>query len=310
MPRFSVIIPTFNRRAMCQAAIESVLSQECKDFEIIVVDDGSNDGTDAALQAFGTQIQYLRQENQGPAIARNAGIWAAKGDYVAFLDSDDRWFPWTLSALRQAIERGTSGTDEPSVMAGRSIVYWNEFPTVDASALAVKCERFVDALEFYEKQQPPVILETGVLTIKRAALLGCGGFIQTRDNSEDIDLLLRVGTASGFIRLESPPLLAKHAHGTNIGLQLVASARGLHQIFASERAGRYPGGAGRQHGRLEIICVSARQTILEAAQRRQIGHAIDLYLRTLPWNLRIGRWKFVAGLPIKALAALLRRRPE
>jgi GT2 family glycosyltransferase len=90
-PLVSVIIPTYNRAAMIQEALDSVLAQSYSDFEVIVVDDGSTDGTAAALARYGDTLRVLSQARRGVAAARNSGVRIAKGKYVAFLDSDDLW---------------------------------------------------------------------------------------------------------------------------------------------------------------------------------------------------------------------------
>lgn len=111
-PLVSVVIPTYNRTQQTIAAIESVVAQTYPHFEIIVVDDGSTDGSGEVIQRFIGQrtngshrILFLRQFNQGASIARNAGIARAQGDYIAFLDSDDVWVPekleWQVRAFEQ-----------------------------------------------------------------------------------------------------------------------------------------------------------------------------------------------------------------
>ncbi len=98
MPVVSVIIPTFNRREYVQEAIDSVLAQTYTDYEIIVIDDGSTDGTGEALrERYGNRVIYEWQENQGESVARNRGIALAQGEYIAFLDSDDLWLPEKLA---------------------------------------------------------------------------------------------------------------------------------------------------------------------------------------------------------------------
>jgi glycosyltransferase involved in cell wall biosynthesis len=92
----SVIIPSFNRGTFISHAIKSVLAQTYKDYEIIVVDDGSTDNTKEQVEAFGDQVRYIYQENRGPSAARNTGIQHAKGKYIAFCDSDDRFLPTKL----------------------------------------------------------------------------------------------------------------------------------------------------------------------------------------------------------------------
>src|ERR1700674_2946625 len=89
----SVVIPTYNYRQFVVEAVESVLAQTYRPIELIVVDDGSTDGTRAELERFEGQIRYMFQENRGLPAARNRGIRAAAGEYVAFLDADDVWAP-------------------------------------------------------------------------------------------------------------------------------------------------------------------------------------------------------------------------
>jgi glycosyltransferase involved in cell wall biosynthesis len=96
LPFVSVVIPTYNYGRFVTDAVESVLAQTYRDFEIIVVDDGSSDDTQTKLEAYLDRIISIRQENQGCSAARNAGIKAAKGDWVAFMDADDLWHPRKL----------------------------------------------------------------------------------------------------------------------------------------------------------------------------------------------------------------------
>jgi glycosyltransferase involved in cell wall biosynthesis len=94
MPKISVIIPTYNRSELLKEAIKSVLNQSYSDFEIIVVDDGSTDDTRAVVTSYNSsKIIYFFQENRGRSSARNRGIKLARGEYVAFLDSDDIFMP-------------------------------------------------------------------------------------------------------------------------------------------------------------------------------------------------------------------------
>lgn len=92
MPKVSIIIPTYNRLPMLREAVNSVLAQEFEDFELIVVDDGSTDGTVDEIKKYGGRVKLLQHsENRGVSIARNSGILQAKGKYIGFLDSDDLW---------------------------------------------------------------------------------------------------------------------------------------------------------------------------------------------------------------------------
>lgn len=93
MPKVSVIIPTYQSVQFVQKTIESVLAQTYRDYEVIVVDGGSTDGTREVLNSYGSRIQVITQNGKGISNARNVGVLASKGEYVAFVDSDDLWLP-------------------------------------------------------------------------------------------------------------------------------------------------------------------------------------------------------------------------
>jgi glycosyltransferase involved in cell wall biosynthesis len=106
LPFFSVVIPTYNRKNAIKKAIDSVLSQSFQDFEIIVIDNGSTDGTKQFIQSYSNaKIKYFYQIGSGsPASPRNAGIRESLAPWICFLDSDDYWLPNKLEALNQAIK--------------------------------------------------------------------------------------------------------------------------------------------------------------------------------------------------------------
>lgn len=104
MAFFSVVIPSYNRSGMTADAVNSVLSQTFRDFEIIVVDDGSTDDTEEALRCFSDRITYHKQINAGVASPRNKGISLSSGSYICYLDSDDLWHPDKLSNYKDAID--------------------------------------------------------------------------------------------------------------------------------------------------------------------------------------------------------------
>lgn len=108
-PFFSVVIPVYNRADALKDALESVLAQTCQDFEIVVVDDGSTDNPSRVVDALGdTRIRFLRQDNRGGGAARNAGIDASRGRFIAFLDSDDRFLPHHLERMKKLLDGRTN----------------------------------------------------------------------------------------------------------------------------------------------------------------------------------------------------------
>jgi len=103
--RVSAIIPAYNNATTLRRAIHSVLAQDYKEFEVIVVDDGSTDSTPEVLAEYGEEIHIIRQRNRGAAAARNAGVRGSCGDYLAFLDGDDEWLPGKLRIMVVALDK-------------------------------------------------------------------------------------------------------------------------------------------------------------------------------------------------------------
>src|SRR5262245_9487013 len=124
-PEVSVVIPTYNRAGFLKTAITSALAQTLQNFEIIVVDDASQDDTEKILRQFqDSRIRLIRHKtNQGVAAARNTGVVNSKGKFIAFLDDDDQWFPQKLEKQLRVLEKN------PTV----GVVYTGSF-AVDASS--------------------------------------------------------------------------------------------------------------------------------------------------------------------------------
>ena len=151
MPLFSTVIPTYNRASLIRATIDSVLAQDLPDQEVIVVDDGSTDGTLETLASYGNRIKVLEQKNSGPAVARNLGIAHASGEYIATLDSDDLWFPWTLAVYAEAIRAHGS----PAFVAGAPFVFHDEAQVQGVRRETLRAERFKDYLASLNPTRQP-----------------------------------------------------------------------------------------------------------------------------------------------------------
>jgi glycosyltransferase involved in cell wall biosynthesis len=105
--RISTIIPTFNNEGTIARAIDSALAQDCLDHEVIVVNDGSTDHTRAVLERYRSKTRIVEQTNRGAAMARNAGVAQAGGEYLAFLDADDEWESGRLTRMQGALEKNS-----------------------------------------------------------------------------------------------------------------------------------------------------------------------------------------------------------
>jgi glycosyltransferase involved in cell wall biosynthesis len=104
-PKIAVIIPTYNRAHCVRDAIDSVLAQSFQDYELVIVDDGSTDGTAGIVKAYGERLTLIRQDNGGASVARNTGIRASKAEWVSFLDSDDTWEPDKLKVHVEGLQK-------------------------------------------------------------------------------------------------------------------------------------------------------------------------------------------------------------
>ncbi|MEO6785538.1 MAG: glycosyltransferase family A protein, partial [Chthoniobacteraceae bacterium] len=247
--RFSVVIPTFNRSAWLVAAIESVLAQTEPAFEIIVADDGSTDDTLAVLRRYEGRVKVLTQRNAGPAAARNLGIGATTGDYVAFLDSDDLWFPWTLALYREAIGRNGS----PAMVEGAHVEFDTEQGTPEIARGEVREEPAADYLA-----SPRGGLWPSGTAIRVDALKAVGGFTPHAFNAEDSDLWLRLGTERGFVHIAQPPVFAYRRHPASAVASLEKTVSGIMAMIERENRGGYPGGGARRRDRLRILTQHTR----------------------------------------------------
>jgi glycosyltransferase involved in cell wall biosynthesis len=294
-PLFSTIIPVHNRAKLVTSAIDSALSQSLTGQEVIVVDDGSTDDTAHVLRdRYGDRIRLLQQPNAGPGPARNTGIAAASGLYAAFLDSDDRWFPWTLATYRRVAEQH----GQPAFITGRQHVFHDELELEDTVETPLEAEAFPDYFASSDRWR---WWGASSFVVRRDALLAAGGFANSRMNAEDADLAMRLGVAPGFVHIVEPVTFGYREHDANVRRDLSRTLGGLQYQLEAEANGRYPGGTARSAERIRILGGFVRPVVfalLRAGDRRA---AWALYRRTLGWHLRLGRLRFVIGFPAVAL---------
>jgi hypothetical protein len=202
-PSVSIILPTYQRRELVTCAVRSVLAQTFEDFELVVVDDGSHDGTEERLAGIGdVRLRYLWQENRGAAAARNAGIRVARGKIVAFLDSDNRWLPHHLEIVTTALRRNPE-----AVLV--TTCPWMQV----CGRQPVEAAEVVDAL--------PVMLATlGVFThvsgvaVRQSALAEVGGFDERLVTGENHELWLRLATLGPFCILRRRTIVHRRTRGS------------------------------------------------------------------------------------------------
>jgi glycosyltransferase involved in cell wall biosynthesis len=208
-PLVTVIIPTYNRGQMLAAALESVKAQTFGDFEVLVVDDGSEEDLGPVIAAYEGPIRHLRVEHGGAARARNAGIQAAASHLLAFLDSDDLWMAEHLARTVPIL------LERPEV----GLVY-HDAVTLDAEGHIVAPRRVrphpegrvTDALFAYD------FIPTPSVVCRRELVLRAGCFDPAMVPSEDYDLWLKMSLLCGFA-CAGEPLMQRRQHGGNISRQ-------------------------------------------------------------------------------------------
>ena len=210
-PFVSVVIPTFNRARQVQAALMSVLAQTYPEFEVIVVDDGSTDGTGEALQKIisqqdscGKQVHYFFQPNQGQSAARNKGTDEARGEWVAFLDSDDVWLPEKLEWQVRAIEQ-FNGKCCACITDARLVDNLGK----DTTAFRESGKRYKETLGMEAEAVGNLVMSrepfwVSNLLVRTDVVKQLGRFDPHLEYAEDHDLLFRLSLVTPFCYVNKP----------------------------------------------------------------------------------------------------------
>lgn len=200
-PKVSVIIPTYNNCHYITKAIESVLNQTYKDFEIIVVDDGSDDNTSSLISKYGRKLKYFYQCNSGAASARNKGINESKGEYISFLDSDDYFYEDNLLKKIAFLERNL----------GIGLVFsdWNYVDEIGnylnkGSLHFHYAQKKLSGLIFGELLYKRNFIATPTVIIRRYVLEDIGLFDPTIPSQEEYDLWLRISSKYSSYYINEP----------------------------------------------------------------------------------------------------------
>jgi glycosyltransferase involved in cell wall biosynthesis len=206
--RISAIIPTYNREAWLAEAIESILQQSHPVSELVVVDDGSTDGTADLVRKY-PEVKYLYQQQRGPSAARNTGAKHASGNWLAFLDSDDRWLPKKLEKqvvfLTENSEFEAVYTNEIWVRNGRR---------VNQGKRHAKFGGWI-----YEQCLPLCIISPSSILLSRTLWQASGGFDESLPACEDYDLWLRIAARNPIGYLEVPLIIKNGGHEDQLSKQ-------------------------------------------------------------------------------------------
>ena len=272
VPRFSVIIPAYNSDKTLARAIDSVLAQTWPAYEIIVVDDGSTDATATVAAGYGNKVRYLRQDNAGVSAARNQGAQIASGDWLAFLDADDWYYPDRLKLHAAMIERDEKldfltgdyeYCDISGTLLGRSMQ-----GKASGRAMLIKAagnrDVVMDQVDF-ESFVADHFGDTHTLSLPRATFLELGGYPMGFKVCEDVHLLIRLVARSRRVGVVCEPLAVYSIHA--------ASATRTDPVSAQFENVRTLIALGKQSGNLPPTVHQGYLTRLRQA-RLNLGYAL------------------------------------
>lgn len=195
----TAIIPTFNRRPFLRHSLDSVLSQTRPADEIIVVDDGSSDDTQALIRQCYPTVRYLYQDNQGISAARNYGIRHAAGDWLAFLDSDDEWLPQKLEKQMSTLQQ------QPDYR----VIHCNEHWLRNGSPKKQQAKHRKYGGYIFQRCLPLCVISPSAAVIHRSVFDRVGLFDTAMTVCEDYDMWLRI-TCRYPVLFVDEPLIVKH----------------------------------------------------------------------------------------------------
>lgn len=275
-PVFSVVIPTYNRAKIISRAIQSILNQTFGEFELVIVDDGSIDGTGEVIKQINDpRLCYFRQENRGVSAARNAGVKSARGKYIAFLDSDDEALPEWLKHFANSFGAGEAGV----VCAGVKVANAKEH----------------DETVWLPRNRGPVydnqtcLFLSGAFAIRREIFEAVGGYAEGLAYGENSELGLRLVSycTNKSLRIANiaKPLVVYHqqplrwAKSEEKFKQRLASAEYMLRQHGERYRKKHPRGYTNH-------CVIAGVNAARLGMQRKARQFFLSAIRVYPWNWR------------------------
>lgn len=290
-PFFSVVIPTFRRPLALQEAIESVLAQTFRNFEVLVIDDGPDEATRAVVESFeDPRVRYLvNTRTKGGSGARNTGIFAARGPWVAFLDDDDLWLPEKLERQHQLI---ASATQDIALVYTGHISFSSETGR-DLSILIPEYEGDLFEILLYQN----VIKGLYSVAIRRDVLLELGGLDERFPALQDMELYVRVARKHRVASVKELLVRVRVGSGDRITVNYESKLRGSQLFWEAFR---------------EDIAKSPRLTARAATRVAQFAFVQGdwpTFARTVPLMLMSGLydWRTTAKA-VRFMASVVLRR--
>ena len=305
MPNVSVIIPSYNCAAYLPRAIESVLAQTYTELEVVVVNDGSSDQTEEVVQPYLSRIRYISQQNKGLPGARNAGIRASTGEFIALLDADDSWLPHKLEVQLPRFADPAVGI----VYSDLAVEY------ADGRTLASYLSQRPLASEgrIFENYLRSRFLFPSTMVLRRSLFDLCGLFDEQMLACEDIELFARMCLRTE-VALVPEPLIIRTEGGHNLTASrdriIRYTALAIQKILAQE-----PDLSARQrrvlHQQLALQYWWGGYASFKAGRLQEARRELLQALRYDPWHMgRVPRVLLATLLPQRLLGSATATKPS
>lgn len=307
MPFFSIVMPVWNRAHTLARTFESLKNQTFGDYEILLADGGSKDGTQELAMSLSDKVRVINQPADRPGIgaARSIAFGEARGEYIACLDSDDVMLPWALRTYYNAIQK----FNKPAFMLADAIMFRDEAKLAEAVQAEPEYTQYPNYFAYVSKPRKGWSLASGSI-FRTEYAKEIAGLSDKIVYAEDSDMFLRLGDKPGFIRIEKPYTFGYRQHDSNVSINFDRFLKGMNQLIDEEKSGSYPGGAGAAKARRNELTSLLRSAARRCVNRGRFSEGWNIYRRTLAWNAQCNRWRFIVGYPMKfSLAKLRGKKP-
>ena len=290
--RFSIIITCHNQREFIRGAVESALGVRGDEEEVVVVDDASCDGSLDILRAYGDAIRLVSLEkNQGVSEARNQGARVATGEYLVFLDGDDKLLPWALKAYKRIVQ-----SSQPKLILASMERFGTPLPELQQDyPREIRFSQYED----YMRKDRPFFCSASAIVVDRQSFFDVHGWSDEIHPMEDQDLVFKLSDRGGTAQILVPPTSLYRVHATNASSDIPKAVNRVHTLLSREKSGKYPGGRSRRFERFALLGGVVFYWIKKAARAGYYGEARGLLLRA---------WPMVFAATVRRLNAFLSGR--
>ncbi|UHG92240.1 glycosyltransferase family 2 protein [Spirosoma oryzicola] len=284
MPFFSIIIPIYKRKDFLLEALQSCRNQSYKDYEVIIIDDGS---PEKVINQIPTEyidnvtVKYYYIENCGAGLARNFGVDKSQGQFIVFLDSDDSLMPYALNFYHDCITKNNINIII-SKRLNTEIITNDQYKEIEQNSY-----QYINYKDYLSKD---IVLEFGAsnIIVSKKEFKKVGGF-KARSNktahAEDHDLMLRLGTTAGFALITNPHCILYRVHDSNSVKEYTKVVHGIKELIKSEYRSIYPGGKRRLFSRYYTIGTPTFHWSIRLLKRKSLKMAFNLFVYSMPFTL-------------------------